>query len=112
MPQLNDEWEASRRLLRRVRDLMAAAGSAQERLDRVVRIIASEMVAEVCSIYIRRGGNVLELSATEGLKREAVHVTRLHVGEGLVGLIADQAQPTALADAQAHPHFAYPPGNG
>src|SRR5690606_27513629 len=112
MPQAHEEWEASRRLLRRVRDVMAAGGSAQVRLDRVVRVIATEMVAEVCSIYIRRAGNVLLLVATQGLKQEAIGVTRLGIGEGLVGLIAEQAQPVALADAQAHPHFAYRPETG
>jgi phosphotransferase system, enzyme I, PtsP len=101
-----------RRLLRRLRDLMAASGSAQERLDRIVCVIAAEMVAEVCSAYIMRAGEVLELFATEGLRREAVHRTRLRVGEGLVGVIAATARPLALADAQSHPDFAYRPETG
>ena len=63
----------TRRLLRRLRDVMAGSGSAQERLDRIVRIVAAEMVAEVCSAYVMRAGEVLELFATEGLRREAVH---------------------------------------
>ena len=102
----------TRRLLRRLRDIMAGSGSAQERLDRIVRVIAAEMVAEVCSAYIMRAGEVLELFATEGLRREAVHRTRLRVGEGLVGVIAATARPLALADAQAHPDFAYRPETG
>ena len=93
----------SRRLLRRLRDIMAGSGSAQERLDQTVRLIAADMVAEVCSAYIMRAGEVLELFATEGLRREAVHRTRLRVGEGLVGVIAATARPLALADAQTHP---------
>ncbi|HEY3909735.1 MAG TPA: phosphoenolpyruvate--protein phosphotransferase [Stellaceae bacterium] len=101
-----------RRLLRRLRDIMAGAATAQERLDRIVRIVAAEMVAEVCSVYVMRAGEVLELFATEGLRREAVHRTRLRVGEGLVGLIAATARPLALADAQAHPGFAYRPETG
>jgi phosphotransferase system enzyme I (PtsP) len=101
-----------RRLLRRLRDIMAGSGSAQERLDRIVRVIAAEMVAEVCSAYIMRAGEVLELFATEGLRREAVHRTRLRVGEGLVGVIAATARPLALADAQSHPDFAYRPETG
>ncbi|HUC68523.1 MAG TPA: GAF domain-containing protein, partial [Stellaceae bacterium] len=92
-----------------MRDIMAAAGTAQERLDRIVVLVAGEMVAEVCSIYVMRAGEVLELFATEGLRREAVHRTRLRVGEGLVGVIAATARPLALADAQAHPDFAYRP---
>ena len=102
----------TRRLLRRLRDVMAASGTAQERLDRIVRIVAAEMVAEVCSAYVMRAGEVLELFATEGLRREAVHRTRLRVGEGLVGGIAATARPLALADAQAHPDFAYRPETG
>jgi phosphotransferase system, enzyme I, PtsP len=102
----------TRRLLRRLRDVMAASGTAQERLDRIVRLVAAEMVAEVCSAYVMRAGEVLELFATEGLRREAVHRTRLRVGEGLVGVIAATARPLALADAQAHPDFAYRPETG
>jgi phosphotransferase system, enzyme I, PtsP len=102
----------TRRLLRRLRDTMAGSGSAQERLDRIVRIVATEMIAEVCSVYVMRAGEVLELFATEGLRPEAVHRTRLRVGEGLVGLIAATARPLALADAQAHPAFAYRPETG
>src|SRR5438270_2181658 len=102
----------SRRLLRRLRDIMAGSGSAQERLDQTVRLIAADMVAEVCSAYFMRAGEVLELFATEGLRREAVHRTRLRVGEGLVGVIAATARPLALADAQSHPDFAYRPETG
>ena len=102
----------SRRLLRRLRDVMAGAGTAQARLNEVVKIIAADMVAEVCSCYVMRAGEVLELFATEGLRPEAVHRTRLRVGEGLVGVIAATARPLALADAQSHPDFAYRPETG
>jgi phosphotransferase system, enzyme I, PtsP len=102
----------SRRLLRRLRDVMAGSGTAQQRLNEVVKIIAADMVAEVCSCYVMRAGEVLELFATEGLRPEAVHRTRLRVGEGLVGVIAATARPLALADAQSHPDFAYRPETG
>ena len=102
----------SRRLLRRLRDVMAGRGGAQARLDRVVRLIAADMVAEVCSCYVMRAGDLLELFATEGLNPRAVHKTRLGLGEGLVGHIAAHARPLALADAQSHPLFAYRPETG
>jgi len=102
----------TRRLLRRLRDIMAGSGTPQDRLDRIVRIVAAEMVAEVCSAYVMRAGEVLELFATEGLRPEAVHRTRLRIGEGLVGVIAATARPLALADAQSHPDFAYRPETG
>ncbi|MFM2130718.1 MAG: hypothetical protein RL477_2264, partial [Pseudomonadota bacterium] len=101
-----------RRLLRRIRDVMASEAQPQSKLDQVVRIIASDMVAEVCSIYVLRAGEVLELFATEGLNPEAVHNTRLRVGEGLVGEVAAHAQPLTLADAQSHPAFVYRPETG
>jgi phosphotransferase system enzyme I (PtsP) len=102
----------ARRLLKRLRDLMAGGGTGQERLNQTVRIIAADMVAEVCSIYMMRPGEVLELFATQGLKQEAVHKTRLAVGEGLIGDIAAHARPLALADAQSNPNFAYKPETG
>ena len=103
---------APRRLLARVRDLMAGAGAAQERLDQVAGIVAADLVAEVCSIYLRRAGDILELFATHGLKPSAVHNTRLRVGEGIIGDVAKMARPFALADAQQHPNFAYRPETG
>jgi phosphotransferase system enzyme I (PtsP) len=99
-------------LLRRLREIMAEPVSAQERLDRIVVLIAANMVAEVCSVYVMRGDGALELYATEGLNREAVHLTTMRAGEGLVGLIARTADPLALSDAQTHPAFSYRPETG
>jgi phosphotransferase system, enzyme I, PtsP len=99
-------------LLRRLREVMAEPETAQKRLDKITTLIASNMVAEVCSIYVMRPGLVLELYATEGLKQESVHKSKLKVGEGLVGLIADQAIGLNLPDAQHHPSFKYLPETG
>lgn len=107
-PQLT----GSRLVLKRLRDVMARPRTAQQRLNEVVRIIAGDMVAEVCSVYVLRAGEVLELFATQGLNPTAVHRTRLRVGEGLVGDIAAHARPLSLADAQSHPNFAYRPETG
>lgn len=107
-----EKWAGARQMLRHLRDVNAAEGSPQERLDRIVHLIAAEMKADVCSIYVRRAGDVLELFATEGLRREAVHVTRLRVGEGVVGEVAAYARSVALADARSHPSFAYRPETG
>lgn len=99
-------------LLKRLRELMAEPLEPQERLDRIVRQIASNMVAEVCSVYVLRADGVLELYATEGLKKEAVHLSQLKMGQGLVGTIAASAQPLNLSDAQSHPAFRYLPETG
>ena len=101
-----------RLLLRRLREIMAEQSSAQTRLDKLVTVIATNMVAEVCSIYLRRAGKALELFATEGLNRSAVHNTRLKEGEGLVGLVAESAEPVNLSDAPSDPRFSYRPETG
>jgi phosphotransferase system enzyme I (PtsP) len=101
-----------RLLLRRLREVMAEQISAQERLDRIVVLIASNMVAEVCSVYVLKADGALELYATEGLNRAAVHMTTMRAGEGLVGLIAETAEVLNLSDAQQHPRFSYRPETG
>jgi phosphotransferase system enzyme I (PtsP) len=99
-------------LLRRLREVMAEPVSAQERLDKIVVLIAANMVAEVCSVYVLRVDGTLELYATEGLKREAVHHTVMRQDEGLVGLVASEANPINLSEAQTHPAFSFRPETG
>ncbi|NVK33015.1 MAG: phosphoenolpyruvate--protein phosphotransferase [Rhodobacteraceae bacterium] len=101
-----------RLLLRQLREVMAEPIKAQDRLDKIVVLIAANVVAEVCSVYILRADGVLELYATEGLNREAVHQASLRVGQGLVGLIAAEARPLNLPNARAHPGFTYLPEIG
>ena len=93
-------------------DAVAREGSAQDRLDHLTKTIASHVVADVCSIYLRRPDDILELYSTEGLNREAVHRTRLKIGEGLVGLVAKNRRPLVTDDAPHHPAFAYRPETG
>jgi phosphotransferase system enzyme I (PtsP) len=99
-------------LLRRLREVMAEPVSAQERLDKIVVLIAANMVAEVCSVYVLRVDSTLELYATEGLNRDAVHRTVLGSDEGLVGLVSSQATAINLSNAQAHPAFSFRPETG
>jgi phosphotransferase system enzyme I (PtsP) len=102
----------SRKLLRRLRDTLAVPGAGQERLDRIVRLIADSMGTEVCSIYLFRDRETLELCATEGLRKTAVHRTRLRLGEGLVGRVARTAQPINTGNAPAEKGFRYMPETG
>jgi phosphotransferase system enzyme I (PtsP) len=102
---------AARKILVRLQDVMAARTPAQAKLNKVVEIIGEELSSEVCSIYLLREG-MLELFATRGLKQEAVHVTRLGLGEGLVGTIANNVETLNLEEASGHPDFAYRPETG
>ena len=103
---------ATRLLMNRLRQMMAEDGETRSRLDNVVRLIASTMVADVCSIYLREPSGQLILIATEGLKPEAVGNTRLSSSEGLVGLVSRRAEPMAIQDAPRHPSFSYRPETG
>jgi len=102
----------SRKLLRRLQATMAEAGAAQERLDQITHLIADSMGTEVCSIYLLRNADTLELCATEGLDAAAVHVTRMRVGEGLVGRVAGRMRPINTDDAPSVPGFRYMPETG
>ena len=102
---------SAREILTGLHDVMASKASAQAKLNKVVKIIAEAMASEVCSIYLLRDG-VLELFATVGLNQEAVHVTKLALGEGLVGTIAKDVAVLNLAEASSHPEFAFRPETG
>ncbi|WP_439602479.1 phosphoenolpyruvate--protein phosphotransferase [Devosia sp.] len=99
-------------LLKQLRETMAEPLASQARLDKIVSLIADNMHADVCSFYVLRDDGALELFATRGLAASAVHMTTLRLGEGLVGLIAAQAEPLSLDNAPAHPAFAYRPETG
>ncbi|WP_300031897.1 phosphoenolpyruvate--protein phosphotransferase [uncultured Roseobacter sp.] len=102
----------SRRLLGRLRDAMAGDLEGQARLNRITQLIADSMGCEVCSIYLFRDENTLELCATEGLKQDAVHQTRMKVGEGLVGLVARRRAVVNEPDAPQARGFRYMPETG
>ncbi len=102
---------AARTILTRLHDVMASRSHAQAKLNTVVEVIGESLDSEVCSIYLLREG-MLELFATKGLAQEAVHVTRMGVGEGLVGTIAANIETLNLAEATAHPDFSYRPETG
>ncbi|HMT40080.1 MAG TPA: phosphoenolpyruvate--protein phosphotransferase [Sphingorhabdus sp.] len=102
---------AARSILTGLHEVMASGNHAQAKLNQVVNIIGEALSSEVCSIYLLRDG-VLELFATRGLNQDAVHVTKLAFGEGLVGTIADNVETLNLDEAAAHPAFRYMPETG
>lgn len=102
----------SRKLLGRLREEMASEAAGQERLDRITHLIADSIRAEVCSIYLFRDEETLELCATEGLSPEAVHKTRMRMGEGLVGRVAKSGKIVNTPDAPSAKGFRYMPETG
>ena len=102
----------SRKLLRRLRDTLAEPGAGQERLDRITHLIADSMGTQVCSVYLFRDDETLELCSTQGLKKESVHKTRMKLGEGLVGRVAKNSTPINTPTAPAEKGFRYMPETG
>ena len=102
---------SARQILTRLHEVMASRMHAQGKLDSVVEIVGESLSSEVCSIYLLREG-MLELYATRGLNQSAVHVTRMAIGEGLTGMIAENVETLNLAEAKAHPDFQYRPETG
>jgi phosphotransferase system enzyme I (PtsP) len=102
----------SRKLLGRLRDAMAGDDTGQARLDNITALIASSIGSEVCSIYLFRDEETLELCATEGLNPEAVHQTRMRLGEGLVGRVARRGQVINTPNAPQAKGFRFMPETG
>lgn len=108
MPNKNRQPE-HRQLLRQIRKIMAEGGAAQARLDAFVKAIATNLFVDVCSLYLRRPDASMELWATYGLDPDAVHVTLLGAGEGLVGEVVRTAQPLNVPEAPGHAAFSFHP---
>ncbi len=108
----NKPGSDSRLLLQRLRETLAEDNEGQERLDHITEIVSQEMGTEVCSVYLRRDRKTLELCATEGLMKEAVHQTRMRLGEGLVGRIAKNTRVINTQNAASEKGFRYMPETG
>ncbi len=102
----------SRKLLGRLREAMAEDAAGQTRLDQITQLIAQELHCDVCSIYLFRDEETLELCATQGLNPEAVHETRMRLGEGLVGRVARKGRIVNTDDAPNTRGFRYMPETG
>ncbi|WP_333695087.1 GAF domain-containing protein, partial [Phaeobacter italicus] len=102
----------SRNLLMRLREAMAGDDAGQARLDKITQLIADSMHCEVCSVYLFRDDETLELCATQGLNVESVHQTRMRIGEGLVGRVAKFGKVVNTPDAPSAKGFRYMPETG
>ncbi|SDK10442.1 phosphoenolpyruvate--protein phosphotransferase [Aliiruegeria lutimaris] len=109
---MSETQSGSRKLLGRLKQALAEPAEGQERLDRITRLIAEEMATPVCSIYLFRDEDTLELCATEGLNPESVHKTRMRMGEGLVGRVAASTKPINTGNAPSEAGFRFMPETG
>ncbi len=98
-------------MLDRLREIVQEVNTAKDltsALDIIVSRVRAAMNTQVCSVYLLDSDlNSHVLMATEGLKKSAVGHVSLQLGEGLVGLVAQHAEPVNLEDAPSHPRYHY-----
>ncbi|MCG5516819.1 MULTISPECIES: phosphoenolpyruvate--protein phosphotransferase [unclassified Ectothiorhodospira] len=102
-------------VLRRIVLEVGAASNLAEALEIIVRRVKQELTIDVCSVYLRApeaDGQRLLLMASEGLNPDSVGTVVMNSGEGLVGLVAERAEPVNLENAPDHPRFKYFPETG
>lgn len=103
-------------ILRRIVQEVSSAPNLDTALGIIVHDVRKAMNVTACSVYLAHelsdGSHELVLLATRGLEEQAVGKTRLTFEEGLIGLVAQRAEPLNLEDALQHPHFCYIPGLG
>ena len=88
-----------------VQDLGVASGF-RATIDLLVARVSMILDAEVSSIYLRdRATGRFNLVANEGLNADMVGKVALGPDEGLVGLVAQRAEPVNLDEASGHTRF-------
>ena len=95
-------------VLRRIVQEVASARDLDQALAIIVKRIKQAMAADVCSVYLAdysRRRHVL--MATDGLNPAAVGRVSLAMGEGVVSVVAEAAEPLNLDDAPDHPHYRF-----
>lgn len=103
---------APRQMMCRLRDVMAEDLPPEQKLDRIVALVGKEIRADVCSCFILRAGEMLELFSTAGLPPEVAHKAKLRLGDGFIGDVAASAAPVVISDITAHPQFSLRPETG
>jgi len=90
--------------LRSVIQEVNRAGDLDAVLDIIVERVRDAMKTEVCSVYLHDElDERFVFMATRGLNTDAIGKVSLAFDEGLVGYVAERAEPINLEDAQNHP---------
>ncbi|MEN8129507.1 MAG: phosphoenolpyruvate--protein phosphotransferase [Pseudomonadota bacterium] len=100
-------------VLRRIVQEVNAAAELDQALDIIVLRIKQFLKVDVCSVYLATDNDQeLVLMATDGLNPKAENKVRLRFSEGLVGLVAQRAEPVNIRNAAQHPRYKYFPETG
>jgi len=94
--------------LRRIIQEVNAATDLERALQLIVSRVKQSVAVDVASVYLKDAdSNQYVLSATEGLRKNAVGNVRFAAGEGLVGMVGEREEPVNLEDAPSHPRYRF-----
>ena len=95
--------------LRRIIQEVNSTRDLDHLLEIIVLRVKSAIEADVCSVYLVDDSSYKEshfiLMATDGLNSDLLGQVKMGFDSGLVGLVAQRADPLSLDDAQQHPRF-------
>jgi len=92
--------------LHRIVQEVNTAANLEEALRVIVSSVKRAVETDVCSVYLTDfEARTHVLMATDGLRQEAVGKVTLPLGRGLVGLVAERAEPLNCDDAPTHPRY-------
>ncbi|MCB1903072.1 MAG: phosphoenolpyruvate--protein phosphotransferase [Gammaproteobacteria bacterium] len=95
-------------ILHRIVQEVNSAPDLNSALEVIVREVKRAVKADVCSVYLTDyEGRKHVLSATHGLRQEAVGKVSLPMHRGLIGLVCERAEPLNLDDAPSHPRYLF-----
>jgi phosphotransferase system enzyme I (PtsP) len=100
-------------ILRRIIQEVNSAADLDQALGIIVQRVRESVAVDVASVYLKAADTgEFVLSATEGLRKDAVGHVRLAASEGLVGMVGEREEPVNLEDAPSHPRYRFTSGTG
>jgi phosphotransferase system enzyme I (PtsP) len=95
-------------LLEDICSVITGSRDPRKTLDTIVELMAERFSIDVCSVYIFDAEqNYLVLTATVGLNRAAIGSVRMHISEGLSGLVLETMAPVFVRNPSTHPRYKY-----
>jgi phosphotransferase system enzyme I (PtsP) len=92
--------------LRRIIQEVNTAPDLDHALDIIVRRVRESVAVDVATVYLLdTEQQQYVLSATEGLRKDAIGNVRIDLDEGLVGVVGRREEPLNLEDAPLHPRY-------
>ena len=101
-------------LLLNISNIILESTTADDALKSITKHLKKTLKSDVCSIYLldKKQKDLLTLTATEGLHKDAIDNVKMKTGEGLTGLAFKNNNYLFVRNVTTHPGFKYFPGIG